>query len=90
MSVELKDYRGRITAETDCVLEARSRATGRDRQEIVREILHAWALEEIHASSVLDHLLRAEGLGGTGGGIAGNLRESEGARGNGRESGGGR
>jgi len=36
MAAELKDFRGRITVETDCVLEAESRASGRERQEIVR------------------------------------------------------
>lgn len=83
MSIELKDYRGRITPEADCVLEAESRSTGKDRQEIVREILHAWAMSRIHGATVLHNLLRAEGLGGIGGGIAGNARECEGARGSG-------
>lgn len=68
MSAELKDYRGRITAEADCVLEAEAQSTGRDRQEIVREILHEWALKRIHGASVLERLLRREGLGGIGGG----------------------
>lgn len=81
MSIELKDYRGRITAETDCVLEAEARSTGKDRQEIVREILHAWALSRIHGATVLHNLLRAEGLRGIDGGIGGNARESEGMRG---------
>lgn len=30
MSAELQDYRGRITVETHCALEAEARATGRD------------------------------------------------------------
>ena len=30
MSIELKDYRGRITPLSHCVLEAQSRASGRD------------------------------------------------------------
>jgi hypothetical protein len=81
MSVELKDYRGRITAETDCALEALSRATGQDRQEIVRGILHEWAAKQIHAASVMHRLLQAEGLGGIDGGIAGNAGESQGMRG---------
>ncbi len=85
MSIELKDYRGRITAEADCVLEAESRSTGKDRQEIVREILHAWALSRIHGATVLHNLLRAEGLRGIDGGIGGNAREREGTRGSGRE-----
>ncbi len=84
MSAELKDYRGRITTETDCALEALSRATGQDRQEIVRGILHEWAMRQIHAASVMHRLLQAEGLRGIDGGIGGNARESEGMRGSAR------
>ena len=61
MSADLHDYRGRITAETHCALEAISRATGQDRQEIVRDLLHKWATEQIHAASVMHRLLQAEG-----------------------------
>lgn len=82
MGVELKDFRGRITPETDCVLEAEARVTGKDRQEIVREILHAWAVERIHGASVLNRLLQAEGLRGIDGGVSGKMRKSEGTRGN--------
>ncbi len=62
MSIELKDFRGKITAEADCVLEAMNRVYGRDRSEIVREILHKWALEKIHEQSVLADLLAREGI----------------------------
>ena len=69
MSADLKDFRGKITVETDCVLETINRVTGRDRSEIAREVMHRWALEEIEKQSVLAQLLRSEGL----------LRESGGA-----------
>ena len=85
MGIELKDFRGRITPEADCVLEAESRTTGRERQEIVRDILHEWATQRIHGASVLDRLLRAEGLPGIGGGVRGIVRESEGVKGSGTE-----
>jgi hypothetical protein len=78
MSTDLHDYRGRITPEAHCALEAVSRSTGRDRQEVVREILHEWALRQIHAASVMDRLLRAEGLSGIGEGAEGNVRERQG------------
>jgi hypothetical protein len=84
MSVELHDYRGRITAEAHCALEALSRATGQDRQEIVRGILHEWACKQIHAASVMHRLLQAEGLGGIDGGTEGSVRESQGTRGSAR------
>jgi hypothetical protein len=75
MSQDLKDFRGKITPESDCVLEAESRASGKDRQEIVREILHGYALEKIEAHKVLVKLLRAEGLAGALEGIAGSKRD---------------
>jgi hypothetical protein len=81
MSAELHDYRGRITAETHCALEALSRATGKDQQEIVRGILHDWAVQQIHAASVMHRLLQAEGLSGITEGAAGNPRESQGTSG---------
>lgn len=84
MSAELHDYRGRITPETHCALEAISRATGQDRQEIVRELLHKWAVEQIHAASVMHRLLQAEGLGGIVEGIEGSPRDSAGTGGRGR------
>lgn len=64
MSIDLKDFRGRITPETWCWLEALSRATGDDQQTIVREVLHRWATEQLHASSIAHKLLDAEGLSG--------------------------
>jgi hypothetical protein len=78
MSLDLKDFRGRVTPETDCVLTAEAQSTGRDRQEIVREILHEWAVQRIHGASVLNALLRREGLQGIDGGIEGKMRERAG------------
>ena len=75
MGAELKDFRGKITPEADVVLEAVSRVTGRDRSEIVRDLVHAWALEEISKASVMHRLLQAEGLPGIAGGASGKLRE---------------
>lgn len=67
MGIELKDFRGRITPETWCWLEALSRATGADQQAIVRDVLHRWATEHLHASSIAGKLLRAEGIAGNEG-----------------------
>lgn len=75
MSAELKDFRGKITAETDAVLEAVNRTDGRDRSEIAREVLHQWAMSRIHEATILDRLLKAEGLTGIDGGVSGNRRE---------------
>lgn len=81
MSVDLKDFRGKLTIEADAALEAVSRVTGRDKTEVAREILHEWALRKIREATVLDGLLRSEGAGGIwreAGGAPGNRRESEG------------
>lgn len=79
MGIELKDYRGRITPESDAVLEGLSRATGRDKQEIARDVLHEWALKQIHAATVTHKLLMAEGLTGIDGGTRGSVMECKGA-----------
>jgi hypothetical protein len=73
VSTELKDFRGKITIETHVALEAEARVSGRDRADIAREILHAWAAKKLHEASVLSGLALAEG-------IAGSPRESRGGR----------
>jgi len=83
MSLPLVDFRGKLTHEADAVLEAVHQATGRDRSEIVREVMHQWAESKIHEASLIDLRLRREGLRGIAGGIAGNAREDEGAPGSG-------
>lgn len=64
MSAELKDFRGKITAETDAVLEAINRASGRDKSEIAREVLHKWAIDQIHTASLITKLASPKGLAG--------------------------
>lgn len=86
MSLDLMDFRGKITPETDAVLEAVHRATGRDRSEIARQVLADWAESKIHEASLLDTLLAREGLQGVQRGISGNRREHQGVAGIARES----
>jgi len=81
MSLPLVDFRGKITHETDAVLEALHQATGRDRSEIVRDVLAEWAVLKIHEASLIDQRLKREGLRGIDGGIAGSVRECEGVPG---------
>lgn len=76
MSAELRDLRVRVTVETDCVLDAHHRVSGRDKSEIVREILHDWAAREIDQANVLQLRLRAEGIALAAQGIVGKPRES--------------
>jgi predicted DNA-binding protein len=87
MSLPLVDFRGKLTHETDAVLEAMHQATGRDRSEIVREVLANWAEAKIHEASLIDQRLRREGLRGIDGGKSGKKREDEGASGSGYRAG---
>lgn len=86
MSMELIDFRGKITVETDAVLESIHRTSGRDRSEIARQVLARWAEEKIHEASLLDKLLQREGLRGITGGASGSPRECEGVSGSVRDS----
>lgn len=72
MSAELRDLRSKITVEADCALSAVSQASGKDKAEIVRDVLHAWALQQIDEAMLLQRLLVREGL----------ARAVEGTRGN--------
>jgi hypothetical protein len=71
MSIPLIDYRSKITPETDAVLEAISRATGKEKSEIGRDWMHKLAVAEIHASNVLQKILLREGIHGEEEGVNG-------------------
>jgi len=71
MSLDLRDFRGKITALTWCYLEAEHRVSGQDQSEIVREIMHEWAELKHRAAIEAQKLLEAEG-------ISGNIREGQG------------
>ena len=71
MSIPLIDLRAKISAEADAVLEAVQRATGKDKSEIVRDVLHKWAVAEIHGANVLQGILQREGLEAPSRGVTG-------------------
>lgn len=79
MAAPLKDFRGKITPEADCVLEAMSRVSGKDRAELVRDVLHEWAVDRLSEHSILQKLLAAEGLAGAYEGIVGKKRAGQGS-----------
>jgi len=72
MTLPLIDLRAKISVEADAVLEAVQRSTGKDKSEIVRDVLHKWAVAEIHASTVLVQILKREGIGEPSQGSLGN------------------
>jgi bacterioferritin (cytochrome b1) len=74
----LKDLRAKITRRTNAVLEAQNRATGRDKSDLVREILDKWAADQIHAASLIDRMLQVEGEPGIVEGTPGKIREARG------------
>jgi hypothetical protein len=71
MSIPLTDFRCKITPEVDALLETLHRTTGRDKSEIARDVLHKWAVTEIHAAMLLHVQLQDKGI----------LRDYEGALG---------
>lgn len=75
MSAELRDFRGKITVETYLALESEARAFDRDKADILREVMHAWALRVFHRSTVLERLRKAEGLSGADEGRAGDPKD---------------
>ena len=83
MSLPLIDFRCKLTHRADAVLDAMHMATGRDRSELAREALDLWAEMKIHEASLIDARLRREGGPGIAGGIAGSVRDSQGAAGSG-------
>lgn len=62
MAEELRDLRAKITIQTDAVLDAISRVRGVDRSEIVRDVLHKFALEHVAIGTLIEARLRAEGI----------------------------
>lgn len=74
MSADLRDLRAKITVESDAALDVVSRVTGKDRSEIVRDIIHRWALEQVSISTLLAARLKAEGMPAAGEGAPGSER----------------
>jgi predicted DNA-binding protein len=59
---ELIDFRLNITVETDHWLEAMSKATGRCKKEIAREVFHEIAIKKIHEINIANSYLHTKGL----------------------------
>ena len=72
--VELVDLRAKITRETNAALDAEHSATGVDKSEIAREVLHRWAMDRIHGCRLLVEALTREGIEARINGKAGKAR----------------
>jgi hypothetical protein len=64
MASDLRDLRTKVSDQTDIALEAHARATGKDKAEIAREILHAWGVEQFHIATLMNRLSRGQGFMG--------------------------
>jgi hypothetical protein len=78
MSLELIDLRAKITAETYCAIAAHARAHDVEKGEVVREILHGWAVKQIHGARMLASCLRAKGMTAAAEGIGGAATKADG------------
>ena len=81
MAADLEDLRAKVTTEAHCALAAYSRAHGIDKSEVGRDILHKWALAQIHGATLLANCLRAKGATAAAEGIAGASRGTAGKSG---------
>lgn len=69
--MDLRDARAKLTAPSDQMLEAVSRATGKDKSELIREIVHAWYLAKWKENQMINRLFKGvEGIGAAGEGGA--------------------
>lgn len=64
MAQDLIDARIKITPRTQAVLEAMNRVSGRDKSDIAREVLDKWAEEQIHTATLIQRLVKHEGVSG--------------------------
>lgn len=70
---ELVDCRCKLTAESDLMLDAISRSSGKDKSELVREIIHSWYLSRWEEHEMIRRLFfnRREGVDSATEGVAG-------------------
>jgi len=65
MTTELtRDARAKISAETDQVIAGVAHSRGCEKQDVIREVLDAWAGKTLHECSVIVRFARSEGKPG--------------------------
>lgn len=75
MAEDYRQAKVNLTVQTDAVLDTVAKVRGQDRGEIIREVMHKWALEYCDISTLLQRRLKAEGLEGSLEGPAGTGRD---------------
>lgn len=65
MAADFRQFKGNITVEADVMIDAIAEVTGKDRGEVVRDVLHEWALLQIRITTVARRRLKAEVLTGS-------------------------
>lgn len=78
MALPLVDARIKVTMHTDAVIELEHRKTGKDKSEIAREVLHAWAMGRFDDLRLLKTIMDSKGLRGELEGAPG-IAQEEGA-----------
>lgn len=68
----MQDVRSKVSDECHQVLVAVSRARQCDIAELMREVLHNWAMARIHEASLIQRITRREDASGSGKGTKGN------------------
>lgn len=74
MSLDLIDVRAKVTPEAFCAIAAYARAHDVEKSEVVRDVMHAWAVKQIHSASMLASCLRAKGMTAAAEGIGAAVR----------------
>lgn len=54
---DLIDSRCKLTSDSNQMLEAHARATGKDKSELIREIVHAWYEDEFRKYQMIHRLV---------------------------------
>lgn len=70
MSESLRDIRTKVNADTWALIEAESRATGKEQAEVIREVLHGWSAQRWSVIRMAQKLARITGHDGAHGGTA--------------------
>lgn len=60
---ELIDMRLKVSIKTNQILEAMSRSSGTDKNEIARKVLDEFADGKIHEANLIHRLTKGEGFG---------------------------